>query len=198
MKTLIISGSRNAEGQTARAADAVLEGAIKAGAEVERIFLPELAIERCRQCENTGWGKCKSESRCVILDDHVSIFEKIVEANGVIFATPVYFGDLSESMRSFIDRMRRLCTRGGRGEEIKGKPVIGLCVAGNSGRGATECCAIMDKMLSRSGFFLADMFPVRRQNLEAKLSGLRLAGEWLAGLEPYDEAPFRLPPPGKL
>ena len=187
MKVLMISGSRNSDGQTARAADALLEGAVKAGAEVEKIFLPELNIERCRQCENTGWGQCKSESRCIIEDDMVSIFEKIVAANGIIFATPVYFGDLSESMRSFIDRTRRLCTRGGWNEEIKGKPVIGLCVAGNSGRGATECCAIMDKMLTRSGFFLADFFPARRQNLEAKIPGLRIAGEWLAGLEPHIE-----------
>lgn len=195
MKVLMISGSRNAEGQTARAADAVLEGAVKAGAEVERVFLPELAIERCRQCEDTGWGQCKSESSCIIEDDLVSIFKKIVDADGVIFATPVYFGDLSESMRSFIDRMRRLCTRGGWTEQIKGKPVIGLCAAGNSGGGSTEACAIMDKMLSRSGFFLADMFPVKRQNLEAKLPGLSIAGEWLAGLGPQDVGPMRPPPP---
>ena len=73
MRILMISGSRNPRGQTARAADALLEGATEAGGEVERVFLPALSIERCRQCEDSGWGLCREEGRCVIDDDFAAI-----------------------------------------------------------------------------------------------------------------------------
>ena len=50
MNILFVSGSRNPEGRTARAVNAVLEGAKEAGSDVELVFLPELNLERCRQC----------------------------------------------------------------------------------------------------------------------------------------------------
>ena len=91
---------------------------------MESIFLPKFTIERCRQCGDDGWGLCRDEGRCVIDDDLASIFEKIKKAEAVVFATPVYFWDLSESMRAFTDRMRRICRKGGRSKEIEGKPVV--------------------------------------------------------------------------
>ena len=55
MNILMISGSRNPEGQTAQAAGVLLEGASEAGIEGEMIFLPQLNIERCRQCDDDGY-----------------------------------------------------------------------------------------------------------------------------------------------
>ena len=55
MKILFLSGSRNREGRTAKAIDAVSKGAEKAGADSERFFLTELDLERCRQCDSDGW-----------------------------------------------------------------------------------------------------------------------------------------------
>ena len=180
MKILMIVGSRNPAGQTARAGDAMLEGCRKAGAEAEQAFLPALAIERCRQCDETGWGLCRKEGRCVIEDDFAQVAEKIREADAVIFATPVYFSDLSESMRALCDRLRRI-TRHENGQQgVQGKTAIGLCVAGGGGGGAAVCCASLEQVIATCGFDVVDMVPVRRQNLEAKLSQLRLAGEWLA------------------
>ncbi|MFC1820660.1 flavodoxin family protein [Thermodesulfobacteriota bacterium] len=179
MTVLMISGSRNPEGKTATAANALMEGTAKTRDEVESIFLPKFTIERCRQCGDDGWGLCRDEGRCVIEDDLASIFEKIKKAEAVVFATPVYFWDLSESMRAFTDRMRRICRKGGRSKEIEGKPVVGVCVAGGGGGGAPECCVRLESVLKTCGFDVVDMYPARRQNLEAKLPCLRLAGEWL-------------------
>ena len=198
MTVLMISGSLNPEGQTATAANALLEGATKAGVEAERIFLPTLNIERCRQCGDDGWGLCRDEGRCVIEHDFASIFEKIKEAGAVIFATPVYFMDLSESMRAFADRMRRICFKGGRSKEIKGKPVVGVCVAGGGGAGAPECCVRLQFILQICDFDVVDMYPARRQNLEAKLPRLRLAGEWLISKNPGPEDPALVMPRGDL
>ncbi len=179
-KVLMISGSRNPKGQTARAADAMLKGVASANGASERLFLPVLRIERCRQCDDNGWGLCRKEGSCVIDDDFGMIVDKIRMASAVIFATPVYFGDLSESMRAFTDRLRRTCRHEAGRAGIEGRPVMGLCVAGGGGGGAPECCMILNKVLSRCGLDVVDVIPVRRQNMEAKLLRLPLAGAWLA------------------
>ena len=109
MKALIVLGSRNPEGQTARAANALLQGLSSEGCVGEHVFLPKMKIARCRQCEDSGWGTCRPEGRCVIKDDFADLVERIRAADVVIFANPVYFSDLSESMRAFLDRLRRTC-----------------------------------------------------------------------------------------
>ena len=180
MNILLISGSRNPEGQTARAANAVLAGAAAAGSAVERVFLPALRVEHCRQCEDNGWGLCRREGRCIIEDDFQQVVRQIRAAEAIVVATPVYYSDLSESLRACLDRLRRTCTHEAGRPGIAGKPVVGVCVAGGGGGGAPACCTSLEKVLGTCGFDVLDMIPVRRQNLEAKLELLRLTGQWLA------------------
>lgn len=180
MRVLMISGSRNAEGQTARAAEALLEGVVSAGGQVERVFLPERHIERCRQCDAQGWGDCRTAGHCCIPDDMDDLIARIIAADAVVFATPVYYGDLAESMRAFTDRLRRCATHSPNSSGIQGKLAIGICVAGGGGGGAPNCCVSLQNVLSRCGLDVVDMVPVRRQNLTFKLGILRLTGAWLA------------------
>lgn len=180
MRILLISGSRNPDGQTGRAAKAFLEGAANAGGQGDIVRLPPMNIERCRQCEDDGWGICRSEGRCVIEDDFASIVEKIRSADAVAFATPVYFSDLSESLRAFLDRLRRICVNDAGRARVEGTPAIGICVAGGGGGGAPECTVRLEWTLRTSSFSVMDMIPVRRQNLDAKLEVLKAAGEWIA------------------
>jgi len=179
MNILIISGSRNPEGQTARAAKALLAGVESTGGTGELVFLPALKIERCRQCEDNGWGLCRSEGRCVIDDDLAPLMGKIKSADAVAFATPVYFGDLSESMRAFLDRMRRVYRHTGDKAGVIGKPAIGICVAGGGGGGAPNCAVSLEKVLATIGLDVVDMIPARRQNLEMKVEVLKIVGAWL-------------------
>ena len=146
MKVLIVSGSRNPQGQTARAADALLQGVISEGGQGERVFLPKMNIESCRQCEDSGWGICRTEGKCVIEDDFAAIVDQIRDADAVVFANPVYFSDLSESMRAFTDRLRRTCMHAAGKDGIAGKPAIGICVAGGGGGGA--CCGCVARALA--------------------------------------------------
>ncbi|MCL4505948.1 MAG: flavodoxin family protein [Chloroflexi bacterium] len=180
MKIVMISGSRNTQGQTARAASAILDGAENAGCVVEQIFLPALDIERCIQCEDSGWGICRKEGICILEDDFASIVDKVRQADAVVFATPSYYGDLSESMRAFLDRLRRICATAEGRINIQDKPAMGLCVAGGGGGGSLSCCVSLEKVLNGCGFDVLDMIPVKRQNLKAKLNNLRLNGAWLA------------------
>jgi multimeric flavodoxin WrbA len=180
MKTILICGSRNPKGQTAQAADAVLKGVAEAGGSTERVFLPTLKIERCRQCDDNGWGLCRKEGRCVMDDDLSGLVERMREADAVVCATPVYYSDLSESLRAFADRLRRTCTHEAGRASLKGKPLIGVCVAGGGGGGAPACCVSLTNVMTTCGFDVVDMIPVRRQNLQAKRQTLESAGQWLA------------------
>jgi multimeric flavodoxin WrbA len=180
MNILMISGSRNTSGQTARATDALLKGADDAGCSTDRVFLPQIHIERCRQCDDNGWGLCRKEGRCVIQDDFPALVERIRKAQAIVFATPVYYSDLSESLRAFLDRLRRTCTQEAGKKDITGKPAVGVCVAGGGGGGAPACCLSLEKILATCGFDVTEMTPVRRQNLESKLESLKLSGRALA------------------
>jgi multimeric flavodoxin WrbA len=181
MKTLMILGSRNPEGQTATAADAMRAGLESEGAEVSTVFLPPLEIERCRQCDMNGWGQCRREGSCVIEDDFADVVDQLREADGVVFATPVYYGDLSESLRAFIDRLRRICTHEVGRQGVAGKPVVGICVAGGGGGGAPNCTVSMERALHHIRFDVVDMVPARRQNLTMKTKVLEVVGAWFAG-----------------
>jgi multimeric flavodoxin WrbA len=181
MKVCAVLGSSNPKGKTAELTQALLEGLKDKGATTETVFLTALDIESCRQCEANGWGICRSEGRCVIEDDFNGLVRKIDEADSVVFSTPVYFGDLSESMKAFTDRLRR-CTApiaGRTGTNRNFKPVLGICYAGGGGGGAEPCCVNLKKVLSQCGFEVIDMIPARRQNLPIKVKTLRIIGEWL-------------------
>jgi multimeric flavodoxin WrbA len=180
MQILMLSGSRNREGRTARVIEAIGRGVVKAGGKWESIFLTEHNIERCRQCDKDGWGICRSEQRCVIKDDFDSIVVKVKAADALVFANPVYFGDLCESMRAFLERLRRTGPRIPPGPpHAGGTPSIGICLAGGGGGGAPNCCVSLEKIILSCGCDVVDMIPVRRQNLDFKLKLLELTGEWL-------------------
>ena len=178
MQILILSGSRNPEGRTATAINALRRGIEKSGGSSECIFLPELNLERCRQCESDGWGVCRREGYCVIEDDFSSLVDKIKNSDVIVFATPVYFTDLSESMKAFLDRLRRISAFN-ENPITRGIPAIGMCLAGGGGGGAPSACFNVERTLQMCRFDVVDMIPLRRQNFDAKLPMLELTGEWL-------------------
>lgn len=190
MKILVLSGSRNPQGKTTHAINSVRKGISAAGGESEYLFLPELNLERCRQCDPNGWGLCRKEGRCIIEDDLPVLVDKIKSSDGVVFANPVYFGDLTESMRGFLDRLRRIRFRRTDPTIPQGIPAVGLCYAGGSGNGSPNCCASLDRALQTCGFDVVDMVPLRRQNLEAKLPALEIIGKWLV-TKPTSGQPLR-------
>ncbi|MGI6610059.1 MAG: flavodoxin family protein [Limnochordia bacterium] len=189
MHVLLISGSRSLDGQTARAAEALLRGVEHAGGTTERVALPQLRVLRCEQCQDNGWGTCRTEGRCSTSDDFRSLVDKLMEADVCVFATPVYWGDLSESMRAFLDRLRRICTHSTVKERIRTKSAVGICIAGGGGGGAPSCAVSMERVLNTCGFAVLDMIPVRRQNQKLKLAVLELTGQWMVEQAAATEQP---------
>ena len=97
---LAINGSPNSYGSTAKALNAVAEEMMVGDYSTEVVNLGELNIAHCRACMN-----CKKTGECAIVDDMVPLYEKIREADVLIFGTPVYFGAETGLFKNFLDRM---------------------------------------------------------------------------------------------
>ena len=99
-RILIISSSPRRKGNSDTLCDEFMRGAIEAGHEVEKIFLRDKRIEYC-----TGCGTCSVHNKpCPQKDDAAEIIEKMVAADVIVMATPVYFYTMSAQMKTLIDR----------------------------------------------------------------------------------------------
>ena len=192
MHALVISGSKNPEGRTALCGNSIRKGFEKAGGTSEIVFLPNLSLERCRQCNQDGWGVCRDEGRCVIEDDFAPLVEKLKAADVAVFMSLVYLRDLSESIRGFLDRLRRISFRQNP-RPMQGKPTVLLALAGGGGGGAPATSVNLENMVQMCAFDVVDVINVRRQNIELKVPMLETTGEWLA-TKPTS-GPMAFPPP---
>ena len=101
MKILAIHGSpHTTRSATRRLAGFVLEGAAETGAETEMIDLCDSRITPCTACEG-----CSFNGICVYEDDLPAIVERIKEADGIVFGSPVYLDNVSGQMKIFFDRL---------------------------------------------------------------------------------------------
>lgn len=185
MKVVAIQSSANDDGLTARMAKAVLEGARESGAQTELVNLNSLDILPCQAC-GTGWGHHHDSGSavppdvCVLEDDFGGLREKVVEADALVFCTPVYFWDLSESAKVFLDRLRRTHYPMRDESPFLSKPVVGVAAAGGSGNGAAEAAAILDGHLVRwMGMKRVLSLPVTRQTATLHEDTARRAGALL-------------------
>jgi len=165
MRVMVIVGSRDHEGYTARAVKSIMS--IFSDDDSTIIYLPKSKILNCIQCGKDGWGECRSKGTCLLEDDFNMILNKMQDIGLFIFATPVYFSDLSESMKAFLDRLRRVSFHN-RNEDIEGRIALGICVAGGGGGGSFKCGAKLEEVLNICGFNVYDIISVRRQNFEMK------------------------------
>lgn len=100
MKIVAILGSPRPTGNSAVLARKVLERLTAAGASALVYELNKLDFKGCQGC-----GACKTKAEaCVIEDDFTPIYQAVREADVVLLASPVYFGDLSGQLKCFFDR----------------------------------------------------------------------------------------------
>ena len=96
-----ILGSPRIGGNADTLLDKALEGASSKGAKTEKIILNNLKIRPCQECE-----KVKDDGSCIVEDDFQAVYAKIMKADGVILASPVFFGSLSAQTKIMIDRFQ--------------------------------------------------------------------------------------------
>lgn len=180
MQIVLFIGSRDPEGRTSRAAKALIEGIEAGGASVEQIRLLDYDIRMCIQRGQDGFGECLAKGICKMGDDFEPLVQKIRDADLAVFVTPVYWGEISEIMRAFLDRLRRICLHDHGKRGIQGKQAIAVCVAGGGGGGSPHSAETMNRILSHCHMDVLDVVPVRKQNIDLKLDVLRVTGKWLA------------------
>lgn len=99
-KVLLISSSPRRGGNSDLLCDQFAKGARDAGNDVEKIFLADKTIAYC-----TGCGACENgEKPCVQKDDEEEILQKMIAADVIVLATPVYFYTMSAQLKTMIDR----------------------------------------------------------------------------------------------
>lgn len=100
MKVIAINGSPHAEGNTALAIRTVFAVLEEAGIETEILQIGGANIVGCRGC-----GACLKIGRCVFADEQFDHWvEEINRADGVLLASPVYYGNVTGGMKAFLDR----------------------------------------------------------------------------------------------
>lgn len=98
-KILILSGSPRKGGNSDILCDRFAEGAREAGHDVEKIRVAEKRIGYCRACY-----ACKEEGVCVLRDDMAEMLQKMIEADVLVLASPVYFYSIDAQLKAVIDR----------------------------------------------------------------------------------------------
>ena len=98
-KVLVVTGSMR-KGNSDALAEAFAQGAREAGNDVELVRLASLELGFCRGCDY-----CQThDGVCVLKDDMAALLDKVQAADAIALATPVYYYNVSATMKTFIDR----------------------------------------------------------------------------------------------
>lgn len=98
-KILVLNGSPRKNGNTARLAEEFSKGATESGHEVVRFDCAFKNVHPCVAC-----GKCGMNGACVFQDDFNFVKQNIVDADFVVFASPMYYFGISAQLKTVIDR----------------------------------------------------------------------------------------------
>ena len=105
MKIIAFNGSPRKKWNTAILLKKALEGALSQGAETEIINLYDLNYKGCISCFACKEKGGKSYGRCVVRDDLKPIFKKIESSDALVFGSPIYLGNITGEMQSFLERL---------------------------------------------------------------------------------------------
>lgn len=100
---LVISTSPRKGGNSETLADKFIKGTLESGNHVEKVCLYDKHIEFCKGCLS-----CQKTRSCIIHDDANTIIVKMLNADVVVFATPIYFYEMCGQMKTLLDRTNPL------------------------------------------------------------------------------------------
>ncbi len=141
MKVIGVNASpRGKDSNTLRLVNAVLAGAKDNGAETEYVDLYTLHIGYCTAC-----GTCYAKGECTLLDDFSDLFDRLMNADGIVLGAPNYIDSVPAPMKALFDRMADAIHC----QMLTGKFGCSVCTAG--GAGETEVVGYMNKVLATLG-----------------------------------------------
>ena len=128
-KVLILSGSPRKGGNSDLLCDEFMRGAAEKGNQVEKILIRDKKISYCKACyycRDTGKG-------CAIRDDMAEILDKMLAADVIVLASPVYFYSIDAQMKTVIDRTVA------KWRDIKNKEFYYIMTAAENDKAAMDC-----------------------------------------------------------
>ncbi|BDZ68840.1 flavodoxin family protein [Methanobacterium ferruginis] len=152
VKIIGIVGSPRKDGNTDYLVKEALQAAEDIGVETEIVNLAGAEIEPCVACDI-----CKATGECAIYDDVPGILSKLVDSQGFIMGSPVYFGNVTSQLKMLIDRSRPLRM------DFKLKNKVGGAIAtGGSRNGGQETtiAAIHKFLLIQDAIIVGDGEPM--------------------------------------
>ena len=106
MRIVAIYGSPRQDGNTSVLLKEAVKGAKKEGAQVEEFVLRNLNMSPCLEIY-----ACKDTGRCIIKDDFQMIYDRLLECEGLMLASPIFFYTVSAHTKIFMDRCQSFWTK---------------------------------------------------------------------------------------
>jgi len=119
----LIASPRGNESRTLQLVRGVLSGAEKEGATTELVDVYSLHIEYCTAC-----GTCFATGDCTLVDDFPALFEKMMDADGIVLGSPNYIDSITAPLKAVFDR----CADAIHCQMFTGKYGCSVCTAGGS------------------------------------------------------------------
>ena len=146
MKVLGISCSPRKEGNTEILLSEALESARECGAETELLSVRGKNIQPCDACD-----ACYTTNECHIQDDMPEFYAKILEAQGLIFGTPVYWYSVTAQAKLIIDRLYALYHNGQLANKVGGVVAVAMMA------GQYQVWNLFTSFFSDNRIFIADI-----------------------------------------
>lgn len=142
MKVVLINGSPNEKGCTYTALKEVVDELQRQGVEAEIVHIGKAPVRGCLGC-----GGCRKTGRCVFDDAVNTLAETLIQADGLVFGSPVFYAGISGQLKCFMDRLFY-----SRGAQLSGKPAAAVVSARRGG-----CVCAFDDI---NRFFTINRMPV--------------------------------------
>lgn len=148
MKVLAINGSARKDGNTAIIINKIFEELNAAGIETEIVQFAGSIIEPCKAC----WA-CSGQNNCVHKKDMFrEVYEKMLDADGIILGSPVYSANVSANMQAFLERAAVVGDMNRDGKTMKHK--VGVAVAATRRGGALQAVDTMNHFFLNHEMFV--------------------------------------------
>jgi multimeric flavodoxin WrbA len=177
-KILGLVGSPRQDGLTNRLVSSALTGAEKAGATTELVQMSACVVEACKDC--LPWV-CADNLKCTYEDPNLEVIsEKFLNCDGIVWGTPVYWGDSTAMVRLLMLKLFRLFARS---QSFKGIPAFGIAIAGGTGNGLISGLRPLYHFFRIMWMIGITPLPVTRFDMDEALKKAELSGIELAEME---------------
>ncbi len=170
-------GSPNRNGRTYQLVRETLEGAARAGAEVDLVQLADHVVDPCKDC--LEWD-CKTTLKCAYSDPAFEFLSrKLLGCGALVLGSPIYWWDTTGMVKYLILKMFRVYARSA---PLAGLPALGIGVAGGTGNGLVSGLRPVYHFFQVLQMRALAPLPVTRFNWTDALARAGEAGRELAGM----------------